>query len=90
VDGEKTMDVMKAAYSEGAHVGMKWMGEDGKEEGVGYDEVAEIRVIVKEEDARWRKVCVDGTIVEVPKDGWMKVGRAKERFDVVVDPSVVL
>lgn len=89
VDGEKTMDVMKAAYSEGAHVGMKWTGEDGKEEGVGYDEVTEVRVVVREENARWRKVCVDGTIVEVPQDGWMRVARAKERFDVVVDPSVV-
>ncbi|KAG7114162.1 hypothetical protein HYQ44_008864 [Verticillium longisporum] len=55
--GERTMDIMKAAYDGGRHVGM---------EDVAYEEVEALRVTVREEDARWRKVCVDGTIVEVP------------------------
>ncbi|OIW31874.1 hypothetical protein CONLIGDRAFT_244269 [Coniochaeta ligniaria NRRL 30616] len=91
VGGEKTMDVMKAAYDNGRHVGMKWTLEDGREENVGYEEVEEVRVTVREEDARWRKVCIDGTIVELPPNaGWMRVRRSPElRFDVVVDRAVV-
>ncbi|KAJ9161864.1 ATP-NAD kinase-like domain-containing protein [Coniochaeta hoffmannii] len=91
VGGERTMDVMKAAYDNGGHVGMKWAGEGGREERVGYQEVEEVRVTVREEDARWRKVCVDGTIVEVPgRGGWMRVRTVPEsRYDVIVDKSVV-
>lgn len=91
VGGERTMDVMKAAYDNGSHVGMRWTGEDGREEGVGYQEVEEVRVTVREEDPRWRKVCIDGTIVELPpRGGWMRVKTMPEpRFDVVVDKSVV-
>lgn len=89
VGGEKTLDVMKAAYNDGAHVGMRWNGEQGREETVGYEEVEEVRVTVRETDGRWRKVCVDGTIVELPTDGWMSIQRAEERFDVVVDRSLV-
>lgn len=91
VDGQKTMDVMKGAYDNGSHVGMKWTGEGGKEEGVGYQEVEEVKVTIQEEDARWRKVCIDGTIVEVPPSGgWMRVRTMPESgFDVVVDKTVV-
>jgi diacylglycerol kinase family enzyme len=91
VGGERTMDVMKAAYDGGSHVGMKWTGADGKEEGVGYWEVDEVRVTVREEDARWRKVCIDGTIVELPaRGGWMRVRRVPEsRFNILVDRTVV-
>ncbi len=66
VGGERTMEIMQAAYRGGEHVAMKE---------VGYREVDEVRVVVNEEEARWRKVCVDGSIVEVEKGGWMKVKR---------------
>ncbi|KAB5532545.1 diacylglycerol kinase catalytic domain-containing protein [Coniochaeta sp. 2T2.1] len=91
VGGEKTMDVMKAAYDEGAHVGMRWTMEDGRVEEVGYEDVEEVRVVVKEEDVRWRKVCIDGTIVEVPAgNGWMRVRKSEEvRLHVVVGRDVV-
>lgn len=90
VGGEKTMDAMKGAYDNGRHVGMKWTLEDGREEMVGYEEVEEVMVTVREEDARWRKVCVDGTIVELPpKWGWMRVKTSPEsKFDVVVDKAI--
>ncbi len=53
--------------------------------GWAYDEVDEVRVTVLEEDARWRKMCIDGTIVEVPQSGWMSVKRAEgSRFRVLV------
>ncbi|KAK0665785.1 ATP-NAD kinase-like domain-containing protein [Cercophora samala] len=76
VGGEKTMEIMQAAYRGGEHIKMVE---------VGYEEVDAVKVIIKEEDPRWRKVCIDGTIVEVEQGGWMKVGREKgERLKVLV------
>ncbi|KAH6855757.1 ATP-NAD kinase-like domain-containing protein [Chaetomium sp. MPI-CAGE-AT-0009] len=80
VGGAKTMEIMMAAYREGEHVGMP---------GVGYEDVEEVRVTVAEEDPRWRKVCVDGSIVELEKGGWMRVKREqRERVRVLVDASI--
>ncbi|CAK7262803.1 hypothetical protein SEPCBS57363_000230 [Sporothrix epigloea] len=83
VGGTKTMDIMMAAYNNGAHVGMRWTSaagggdsEEQAEESVGYDAIDELQVNVLEPDARWRKVCIDGTIVEIPQGGWMKVRKA--------------
>lgn len=85
VGGEKTMEIMKAAYDGGKHVGMRWTGEDGGEQGVGYEAVEEVRVTTLEEDARWRKVCIDGTIVEIPQGGSMIVKKSPEpRLRVLV------
>ncbi|KAK7748608.1 hypothetical protein SLS53_000628 [Cytospora paraplurivora] len=76
VSGEKTMEIMMAAYNNGSHVGLKWTTEDGEEQGVGYEAVDEIKVTTLEEDARWRKVCIDGTIVEIPQGGSMTVKKS--------------
>lgn len=73
--GERTMEIMMAAYRGGEHIGMEGVGYEG---GEGDDEVEEVRVDVRETDARWRKVCVDGTIVEVEEGGWFVVRREKE------------
>ncbi|KAI0838939.1 TRM-domain-containing protein [Hypoxylon sp. FL0890] len=90
VSGEKTMEIMMAAYDGGKHVDMKWIGEDGKEERVGYEEFDVIKVTTLEEDARWRKVCIDGTIVELPQGGVMTVKTEdKPRLQLLVDRSVV-
>ncbi|KAK4178188.1 ATP-NAD kinase-like domain-containing protein [Triangularia setosa] len=76
VGGEKTMEIMQAAYRGGEHIKM---------EEVGYEEVEAVKVFIKEEEPRWRKVCIDGTIVEIEKGGWMKVGKEKrERLRVLV------
>ncbi|KAK1752163.1 ATP-NAD kinase-like domain-containing protein [Echria macrotheca] len=91
VGGERTMEIMMGGYRGGEHVGMRWKDEDEKEDGVGYEEVEEMRVTIYEEDSRWRKVCVDGTIVEVPRGGWMTVRRevGVERSRVLVPRDVV-
>lgn len=74
--GERTMEIMMAAYRGGEHIGMEGVGYEG---GGGEDgEVEEVRVEVRETDARWRKVCVDGTIVEVEEGGWFVVRRETE------------
>ncbi|KAH7165468.1 S-adenosyl-L-methionine-dependent methyltransferase [Dactylonectria macrodidyma] len=62
-------DTHAYAYDEGKHVDMKW--DDGEK--VGYEEVEEVQVVVLEDDERWRKVCIDGTIVEIPRGGKMNV-----------------
>lgn len=74
--GARTMEIMMGAYGGGKHVEM---------EGVGYRAVEEVRVTTEEEDARWRKVCIDGTIVELPKGGTMVVERSTaSRLQVLV------
>lgn len=76
VGGQKTMEIMTAAYNNGAHVGI---------EGVGYEAVDYVKVTTHEEDARWRKVCIDGTIVEIPRGGTVTVNKSPEaRLRVLV------
>ncbi|CAK7198803.1 hypothetical protein SEUCBS139899_001469 [Sporothrix eucalyptigena] len=89
VGGTQTMDIMMAAYNNGAHVGMTWQAdEQSKEESVGYDAIDELQVNVLEQDARWRKVCIDGTIVEIPQGGWMKVRKAPQPvLQIIVNPK---
>ncbi|PNY27862.1 tRNA (Guanine(26)-N(2))-dimethyltransferase, mitochondrial [Tolypocladium capitatum] len=87
IGGERTMDVMAKAYDGGKHVGMKW--DDGEK--VRYEEVEEVTVEALEDDARWRKFCIDGTTVEVPMGGSMSVGKAqKGLFRVLIDSRVLL
>ncbi|KAI1079472.1 ATP-NAD kinase-like domain-containing protein [Whalleya microplaca] len=88
VNGEKTMEIMMKAYDGGKHVDMQWTGEDGKEERVGYEETREVKITTLEEDSRWRKVCIDGTIVELPNGGCMTVRTEdKPHLQVLVDRS---
>ncbi|KAF5005605.1 hypothetical protein FDECE_7966 [Fusarium decemcellulare] len=86
VGGERTMDVMMKAYDEGSHVNIEW--PDGEK--VGYDEVDEVKIVILEDDERWRKVCIDGTIVEIPKGGEMSIKNLDHSIvRVVADPRVV-
>jgi diacylglycerol kinase family enzyme len=86
IGGERTMEVMTKAYDGGQHVGMNW--PDG--ERVGYDEVDEVKVSVLETDERWRKVCIDGTIVEIPEGGNMTIKMlGHSLFKVLASPRVL-
>ncbi|EAA33135.1 hypothetical protein GE21DRAFT_5918 [Neurospora crassa] len=96
--GKQTMDIMMAAYRDGAHINDP---EEKFKDVVGYEEVEEIKVVINETDERWRKVCVDGTIVEVEKGGWVTVKREggigsgkgekeREKLRVLVDMGVVV
>ncbi|KAI0443141.1 ATP-NAD kinase-like domain-containing protein [Xylaria telfairii] len=99
VDGAKTMEIMMAAYDGGKHVGMRWGAtivdgqsreEEASTDGVGYEDISEVRVTTHEEDARWRKVCIDGTIVEIPTGGCMVVSKETRRhLRVLVDESII-
>ncbi|KAH7328277.1 ATP-NAD kinase-like domain-containing protein [Stachybotrys elegans] len=79
-DGKQIMDIMMAAYADGKHVHM---------DSVTYKEVQEVKVEMAEQDARWRNVCIDGTIVEVPQSGHMTVKTVPSGpWQIVVDSSL--
>ncbi|OCK73669.1 hypothetical protein K432DRAFT_387277 [Lepidopterella palustris CBS 459.81] len=75
--GEEVMRVMGLAYQAGQHV---------NDPAVGYEDIEGLCVEFegREEDARWRRICIDGKIIRVEKDGWVEV-RKEERpvIDVV-------
>ncbi|KUJ14599.1 uncharacterized protein LY89DRAFT_621164 [Mollisia scopiformis] len=82
LSGEETMEIMKAAYDDGKHV---------QSDEVGYENVESMRINFKEsgESWKWRRCCVDGSIVGVEEGGWMEVsllGSGEEVVDVVADP----
>ncbi|KAH7031135.1 ATP-NAD kinase-like domain-containing protein [Microdochium trichocladiopsis] len=99
--GKRIMDVMMKAYDDGKHIGMRWTDADeaaeggdggsGQEYAVGYDEVpTAVKITTHESDDRWRKVCIDGTIVEIPEGGSMTVSRETAgRLRILVDPAAL-
>ncbi|KAI1327469.1 ATP-NAD kinase-like domain-containing protein [Xylariaceae sp. FL0255] len=90
VDGAKTMEIMMGAYGGGKHIDMRWQGDGGQENKVGHEAIDEVRITTMERDARWRKFCIDGTIVDVPEGGCVVVRReAKTRLRVLVQADVI-
>ncbi|KAI4943410.1 hypothetical protein J4E91_009319 [Alternaria rosae] len=77
--GDEVMGIMNKAYDGGKHV---------DDEDVRYESVDGLRIEFegKEENGRWRRICIDGKIVRLEKDGWVEVRRVKEKrvLDVVV------
>lgn len=82
--GTQTMEVMKRAYQNGSHIGMKWAAEGGGGE-VGYEEVDGMRIDFHEEgeDWKWRRCCIDGLVVGIEERGWMEVEVVKPGYEVV-------
>ncbi|SMR49994.1 unnamed protein product [Zymoseptoria tritici ST99CH_3D1] len=66
--GDEIMEIMTKAYDGGKHV------EDPR---VGYEEVEAMRIEFEEAEERWRRVCVDGSIVRVEEGGWVEVRKRK-------------
>lgn len=73
MSGDAAMEVMGKAYAGGGHV---------EDERVGYEEIEGLRVEFEEEEARWRRVCVDGKIVRVERGGFVEV---RSGVEAVVD-----
>ncbi|KAK5169692.1 uncharacterized protein LTR77_005670 [Saxophila tyrrhenica] len=71
--GQEAMDVMTKAFQGGKHV------EDDR---VRYEVIDRLSIEFQEEDARWRRVCIDGKIIRVEKGGWVEVSTD---VDSVVD-----
>lgn len=70
----EVMLIMGAAYHGGKHV------QDSR---VLYEKLVGLKVEVEEEEERWRRVCVDGAIVALPKGGWVELRETEGVVDVV-------
>lgn len=66
--GNEIMSIMQGAYQGGKHV------DDPR---VHYREIDGLRIEINEDDARWRRVCIDGKIIRVEKNGWVEVRKNK-------------
>ena len=76
--GDEAMRLMGLAYQGGKHV---------DEPAIRYEAIDGLRIEFqgREEEGRWRRICVDGKIVRVEKDGWVELRRDVRRvLDVVV------
>ncbi|KAK5170763.1 hypothetical protein LTR04_004087 [Oleoguttula sp. CCFEE 6159] len=77
---DEVMRIMGQAYQGGHHV---------DEEAVGYEDIDGVRIDFggREENARWRRICVDGKIILVEPDGWVEVRKGGNgAVDVVCMP----
>jgi len=77
------MKVMGAAYQKGSHVQLPE---------VLYRQINTLQINFKEngEDWKWRRCCIDGKIVGIEENGWMKVemvNRGEEAVDVVIEAN---
>lgn len=75
--GDEVMRLMGCAYDSGKHV---------EEKTVGYEDVEAVRIDFEdgEDDARWRRICVDGKIVRVERGGWVEIKKdEKHVLDLV-------
>lgn len=73
--GDEAMRIMGLAYQGGKHV---------HDEMVRYQAIEGLRIEFKEEEGRWRRVCVDGKIVRVEEGGWVEVRMRKEGGGVCI------
>ena len=63
-------------------------GRHVDEEQVAYEPVDGFRIDFKENDERWRRVCVDGKIVKVDEGGWVEVRmNSRHVVDIIVNSA---
>ncbi|CAE7216888.1 hypothetical protein CFE70_010104 [Pyrenophora teres f. teres 0-1] len=76
--GDEAMRIMGLAYQGGKHV---------EDEEVMYESIDGLRIEFQglEGEGRWRRICVDGKIVQVDGEGWVEVRKVdKSVLNVVV------
>ena len=79
VPSEETMRILGLAFQGGKHV---------QEAGVCYEPIEGLRIDFEEPEGRWRRICVDGTIVRVEEGGWVEVRREhRDVLDLIADLS---
>ncbi|PBP28586.1 hypothetical protein BUE80_DR000479 [Diplocarpon rosae] len=76
LSGKDLAAVMEDAYQGGKHV---------ERQEVGYEKVEGIKILFKEQggDWRWRRACIDGSIVGVEEGGWMDVRLVPEGEEAI-------
>ncbi|KAF9697036.1 hypothetical protein EKO04_004579 [Ascochyta lentis] len=76
--GDEAMRLMGLAYQGGKHI---------EDPAIHYEAIDGLRIEFegREEDARWRRICVDGKIVRVEKDGWVELRKdTRQVLDIVL------
>jgi diacylglycerol kinase family enzyme len=68
---EEAMHLMTLAYQGGQHV---------LESTVTYVDIDEVRIDFQEDEEKWRRVCIDGKIVAVERDGWVELRKEPSRL----------
>lgn len=71
MSSNEAMHLMTLAYQDGQHV---------KQDTVTYTEIEHLRIDFQEDEERWRRVCIDGKIVAVERDGWMEIRKEPSRL----------
>lgn len=67
----EAVELMSLAYQNGKHAHHR---------DVTYTEVEGFEIKFREELEKWRRVCIDGKIIVVPRDGWMDVQRERRHL----------
>lgn len=75
---DDAMQLMMKAYQGGLHV---------HEKPVTYQEVNGFRIDFREEEERWRRVCIDGKIVAVEYDGWVEIRKESRHLVDLIVPN---
>ena len=71
---DQVMGIMGLAYQGGKHV---------DNDLVGYEEIEGMRIDFEEDSPEWRRVCVDGKIVQVSEAGWIELEIVKNEESVM-------
>ncbi|KAG0158734.1 hypothetical protein PDIDSM_6253 [Penicillium digitatum] len=71
MSAEDAMQLMTLAYQGGQHV---------IEDTVTYANIEQVRIDFKEDEEKWRRVCIDGKIVSVERDGWVEIRKEPSRL----------
>ncbi|KAJ5834264.1 ATP-NAD kinase PpnK-type [Penicillium robsamsonii] len=71
MSAEDAMHLMTLAYQGGRHV---------IEDRVTYVDTEQVRIDFQEDEEKWRRVCIDGKIVAVERDGWVEICKESSRL----------
>jgi diacylglycerol kinase family enzyme len=76
ISSADVMRILGLAFQGGGHV---------DDEAVSYDSIDGMRIDFddREQDGRWRRVCVDGKIIRVSRGGWVEMSKNDSTADVL-------
>ncbi|KAJ5083235.1 hypothetical protein N7456_012662 [Penicillium angulare] len=77
MSGEEATRLVVLAYKGGLHV---------DDEAVTYAKFEKLRIDFKEDSEHWRRICVDGNIIAVEKDGWLELTKEPRQLLNVIKP----
>lgn len=77
LSNSKVMRIFELAYQGGLHI---------HDADVQYDDIDGLRIDFEEPDDRWRRVCIDGKVVQVNEGGWVEIRKERRNvIDIIVD-----